>query len=338
MNKFWALGALLALVLYEARGVLPPFVIAAVLAYIVSPLVDETASRTNSPRRLVVVVFFAVILGLSGLGVWLIETRLVKQMQASAVGWPTLVDQAFVLFLGSDNLQFLGRTLDPHLLAEQTVNSLNDALGNPSDALHLAERALDVVLKSFLTLVASFYLLLDGRRFFPFLLEFVPPQQHPRLRHIVGRIHLVLGRYLRGQFLLVLLMSGVTYLVLTLIFRLPYALPLSIMTGVLEVVPFVGPVAAGVVASLVAVVHGGPTAMLGVAVAYLVLRQLEDQLVMPIVVGRAGDLHPLATIFAVVVGGTIAGILGAVLAVPVAAAVKVTLDSVFEAQTAYGDG
>ena len=338
MNKFWVLGALLALVLYEARGVLPPFIIAAVLAYIVSPVIDETAARTGRPRRLVVVIFFAAILGLFGLLVWLIETRLVRQIQELAVGWPALVDQAFVLFLGGENIQFLGRTLDPHLMAEQTVTTLNDALGNPTDALHFAERALDVVLKSFLTLVAFFYLLLDGRRLFPFILEFVPEDQHPRLRRIADRIHLVLGRYLRGQFLLVMLMSGVTYLVLTLIFRLPYALPLSIMTGVLEVLPFVGPVAAGAIASLVAVVHGGPAAMLGVAVAYLILRQLEDQLVMPIVVGRAVDLHPLATIFSVLVGGSIAGILGAVLAVPVAAAVKVTLDSVFEAQAAYGDG
>ena len=84
-------------------------------------------------------------------------------------------------------------------------------------------------------------------------------------------------------------------------------------------------------ASAVALVYGGPGMMLGVIVAYIVLRQIEDQFVMPIVVGRAVHLHPLVPIFAVLTGGAIAGVLGAVLAVPVAAAVRVTLDFLFPA-------
>jgi predicted PurR-regulated permease PerM len=102
------------------------------------------------------------------------------------------------------------------------------------------------------------------------------------------------------------------------------------------VIPLIGPVLAGTIAAIVGLVHGGTGEMFGIIVAYIVLRQIEDQFVMPIVVGRAVHLHPLVPIFAVLTGGAIAGILGAILAVPTAAAVRVTLDYLFPAEPRAG--
>ena len=151
------------------------------------------------------------------------------------------------------------------------------------------------------------------------------------MHNIASHVHVVLEQYLRGQLFLILLMSVVTYIVLSLGFHLPYALPIAIATGVLEIIPLFGPLVAGAIASVVAVVSGGLPVMIGVIVAYFVLRQVEDQLVMPFVVGRAVHLHPLVTIFAVLTGSAAAGVLGAVMAVPVTAGLRVVLDYVFAA-------
>jgi predicted PurR-regulated permease PerM len=228
----------------------------------------------------------------------------------------------------------MGQPVDPHALAGWIDRELSGVLGNPADAFHVAERAIDSLAKVVLTLLALFYLLLDGRRVGSYLMRFVPPDRREPVGEVAERIHQVLGRYLRGQLYLIGLMSLVTYLVLTFAFRLPYALPISLATGVLEVIPVLGPILAGAIAAIVALVHGGPGLMLGVIVAYFVLRMAEDQLVMPQVVGRAVHLHPLVTIFAVLLGGSIAGVLGAVMAVPVAAAFRVTLDYAFPVSAA----
>jgi predicted PurR-regulated permease PerM len=101
------------------------------------------------------------------------------------------------------------------------------------------------------------------------------------------------------------------------------------MTGFLEILPLIGPAIATVLAAGVALAAHGPGVAIAVIIVYFVLRELEDNLVMPFVVGRAVELHPLVTIFAVLAGGQIAGIIGMLLAVPVTAAIKVILDFLY---------
>jgi predicted PurR-regulated permease PerM len=327
----WALPALLfVLILFLARPVLTPFIIAAVLAYVFSPLIDELQERTRLPRPAVVVAIYVLLVAALALTIWFVETRLVREVRTlSAVG-PNLVDIAVTRLLGTESFQFLGQHVDTHLLAEWVNDRLIDMVGNPTDALHVAERALDTVVKTFLALLVLFYMLLDGRLFGAYALRFVPPEHRDQVGRIGNHVHLVLSRYIRGQLFLVALMSVVTFVVLEFVFRLPFALPIALLTGLLEVIPIVGPIVAGSVAAIVGLVHGGTGMMLWIIAAYFVLRQAEDQLVMPIVVGRAVELHPLVTIFAVLVGGTAAGVLGALLAVPTAAALRVLLDYVID--------
>jgi predicted PurR-regulated permease PerM len=97
----------------------------------------------------------------------------------------------------------------------------------------------------------------------------------------------------------------------------------------LEVIPLVGPVVAATMAASVALTQGGPQFALGVVIFYTIARQAEDQIVMPLVVGRAVHLHPVATVLAVLCGGALAGILGMVLAVPAAATIAVLVDEVW---------
>lgn len=337
ISRWLALLVVVGLVAYVARSVMAPFVVAAGLAYILSPLVDAVQARTRLRRATVVALLYVVLLSAIGALIWLIEVRLAIETRALREAGPDLVEAAFVRLLGAQRLDLLGQTLDARILTQITREQLNALLGKPADALQLVELVIEWIARLFLTLIALFYFLLDGYKVGGYVQRFIPPERREHVRAVAAAIHQVLGRFLRGQLFLIGLMAAVNFLVLEFVFGLPYALPIAIVSGVLEVIPILGPVLAGAIAATVALVHGGTGVMLGVIAAYVVLRQVEDQFVMPIVVGRAVHLHPLVPIFSVLTGGAIAGILGAILAVPAAAAVRVTLDYAFPDEPAAAE-
>ena len=236
---------------------------------------------------------------------------------------PTIFANLLVQLFGSEQVEIFGQTVDARTIDLYVQRGITDTVGQPRGAILAASIAVETILKTFLGLVLLVYFLLDSRPFGAMALRLAPAYRRDDLLQVAAEIHQVLGRYVRGLAFLVALMTTVTWLGLTLIFHLPYSLPIAIATGFLEIIPFLGPVAAGGVASAVALASGGPQVALWVAVFYLVLRQMEDQLVMPIVIGHAVELHPAVNIFAVLAGTAIWGILGALLAIPVAAAIKV---------------
>jgi len=184
-----------------------------------------------------------------------------------------------------------------------------------------------------LSLIITFYLILDGQRFGRFALQFLDREQRADALRLGHRIHVVLGRWLRGQLLLIGLVAAVIYVILGPILHVPYALALALLTGILEIIPLVGPVIAAALAATVAYSAHGTDTTIVVLVVYFVVRQVEDQVVMPLVIGRAVHLHPVITIFAVLVGLGTWGILGGLLGVPVAAALNVTLHELYPEET-----
>jgi predicted PurR-regulated permease PerM len=149
---------------------------------------------------------------------------------------------------------------------------------------------------------------------------------------LLDKVNLSLGGYLRGQILLVIIMSTATSIVLTIL-GVRFALVLGIITGFLELIPLIGPWIAGGLAALTAFLTGGnhfgldPTSLaLLIGLIYLSLRMLEDYLVIPQLLGRLTRLHPVIVLFAVLAGGSLAGALGFILAVPVAASLRVLLE------------
>ena len=206
------------------------------------------------------------------------------------------------------------------------ANSIQVALSTASVWPESISVAFELTLGLILVFLSLAYMLIDGPNFFRYVLRFVPSEHRAHLEYLSNEIHRVLGRYLRGQLVLIGLMSAVTFVALEWLFRLPYALWVAILTGILEIIPLIGPITAGAIACTVGFAQGGPSEAAELAITYFVLRQVEDQLVMPIIVGRAVHVHPLVTIFAVLTGEKIAGVLGMILAVPIAAAVKVVLD------------
>ena len=202
-------------------------------------------------------------------------------------------------------------------------------LQTPEGAIRAAESLLHGTLDVVLILIVTFYLLLDGGRFSETALRFLHPADRAELTRVAGRIHVVVGRWLRGQLLLVALVGTVVTVVFGFVLHLPYPLALGALVALLGVITFIGPIVAGTIVAIVALASGGLPLAVASVLFLTVLRQLENVLIMPAVLGRAVDLHPLVALFAVVVASTAFGVAGTFLAIPVAAGINVALREFF---------
>jgi predicted PurR-regulated permease PerM len=330
--RLLVLALAVLVVLWLARGIIGPFVVAGMLAYAFSPVVSGVQSRTGLPRAAVVGLGYALLLVGLGLLAFVAAERAGKELTELSAGGRDVISAGLHKMLG-DTIVVAGNTINVDDLAGQMRQSLLGWIGSPSSAVQMAERAVDVGLQVVLCLIVTFYLLLDGSRFGQFALRFLDPAQRVDALRITHRIHVVLGRWLRGQLLLIALVAAVIYVILGPILHVPYALALGILSGVLEIIPLVGPIVAAALAGTVTYATHGTDTTVVVLVVYLVVRQVEDQVVMPLVIGRAVHLHPVITIFAVLVGLSTWGVLGGLLGVPVAAALNVTLHELYPEET-----
>ncbi len=327
--RFWIAVASGVLVLYLARSAISPFVVAAILAYIFTPPVDALARRSRLPRALVVSLLYSLGLAILAALALVLERPLARETHALVRDGPVILDRLLADVLGGYYVRVFGQVVTVADLTGGIQAAIEGSVGQPDRALRLAEGLVGFVVNGLLCLIATFYLLLDGRRVGSYLVRFVPADRREETEAVARRIHAVLGQYLRGQLLLIALVATVTYVCLAAGFGLRYSLPIAVASGLLEVIPIVGPAIAATLAATVGFAQGGLGMALGILALYFVLRQIEDQAVMPLVVGRAVHLHPLVTIFAVVVGEATAGVLGMLVAVPITAAVKVVLDHAY---------
>lgn len=324
------LGAMIAIVLWKAGGVVIPFVWALVTAYLFNPLITFASERTRT-TRLVWVFFLYIVLGLIGAWALLELVPIVTfQVRQLARELPQIMSSAEQYFGAQNTIDILGFRIETQALNFQITSWTSDFLnafgrGAFGFVVGLAETLLSVIVYLFVT----FYLLLDGPRFVRFLKEQAPAKYHAEIDSLLIRINRVLSAFIRGQLILVIIMTTATYIVLSIL-HVRYALVLAIATGILELIPFVGPYIAGALS--VSMAFFQPFAPFGwshlllagmVALAYFILRELEDNLVIPNVIGSLVDLHPIVVIFVVLAGAALAGVTGLFLAVPATAVVRV---------------
>lgn len=311
--------------LYLVREAIMPFVLAAGFAYLLNPFVSFLTHRVKLPRNFSIIAIYLVLIGLLTVTVVNISRNLrVESEQFSRETRVFLRD-------AEASITSLPDWLQP--VASDSLESARASLLYPQRRIMAflpgaANRTISVLV----FLVASFYFLRDGHKFIKGFFGLLPAKIAREVETVLIKINRVLGNYLRGQLLLVGIMSTLTYISLTVI-GVRYALILSIFTGFAEVIPYVGPIVAAVVAMGVAfadqVSRFNLIPVLDVAlvgVVYFILRQLEDLFIIPQVMGRLTKLHPLVIMFAVLTGGRFFGLIGYLVAVPVVASLKVVLD------------
>ncbi len=337
------IAALTAVVLWLLAPVLTPFVVAAVLAYALTPLVDwlDDLGRGRLPRLLAVVVvellFILVVLGV----VLLIVPILAKELPLMRDQVPVLLDamnSSLKPFLAQFGIKF---SLDVGSIKAFVLKYLSanveDAFGSLLTSLKLGGSVAFAIFGNAVMIpVVLFYLLMDWRRFVAQVLEFVPPRGRAAYDRFTNEADAVLGQYLRGQ-LLVMGVLAIFYSVGLALFGLDLALPIGIFTGLAVFVPYVG-FGLGMILALLAgllefaATVGPAKALIMVAVVYGLGQFIESLFLTPRLVGERIGLHPLAVIFALLAFGQLFGFVGVLIALPASAVLLVAMR---RARTSY---
>ena len=319
----------MAFVLYRAGDIVRPFIWGAILGYILLPVVRAFENRLTNRRSLAAaIVFVAVVLVLAG-GIRFLAPLAVEQGQTFQRSLPTLIANAQNTL--AETLDQMGaEDLVPIVFGPISTAPLEVSRNVATLALPFIVGFSHFLLEFLVFLIATFFFLRDWPRLINWSKRLVPATSRHELLPLGEQVSILLSRYVRGQLLLVAIMSTATTIGLTL-FGVPFSLLLGLLTGVLEVIPIIGPITAGAIACLVALGNPNPfgwsqLAYVGaIAVMYTVLRHAEDYFVIPLVIGRIVRLHPAVVIFALLAGGAVFGLIGVVLAVPVAATARLVL-------------
>ena len=329
----WCLiAALIVLALYLLGPVLTPFVVAAVLAYALTPLVNklDDMGKGRLPRVVAVIVvellFILVVLSL----VLLIVPIVAKEIPLMREQIPLLADRistGLTPWLAQFGIKV---SLDMGSLKTLALKYLNanyeDMFGSVLSSLKLGGSvALAIIGNAVLIPVALFYLLIDWERFVARLLELVPPPMRSAVDSFTDEADSVLGQYLRGQLLVMLIMAAF-YAIGLALFGLDLALPIGIFTGLAMFIPYLGFGIGLILAVLAGLLQfASIKAIVMVAVVYGIGQVVESLYLTPRLVGERIGLHPLAVIFALLAFGQVFGFVGVLIALPASAVLLVAI-------------
>jgi len=330
--QFWAwlaIAVVVTLLLWLLAPILAPFLFAAILAYILDPLVEKL-TRRRVPRTLAVVLvmlFVLVLLAAFMLVVFPLlykETRLLIDKLPGFVDWlngravPWLREHAGIdLQLDPDSLRQMAK--DAFAQNEDLAKTLLRSVG-------LGGLAVVAFFANLLLLpVVLFYLLRDWNSVLYSLDSLIPRRAHAKAVTMAREIDTVLAEWLRGQLLVVLIMS-VYYVSALWIARLDFALPVGLITGFAVIVPYVGIALGFVLATIAALLQfDSLTGVLWVWLAIGIGQVLEGTVITPLIVGERIGLHPVAVILALLAFGQLFGFFGVLLALPASAMLLVAL-------------
>lgn len=296
--------------LYQIIDVIVLLFIAIILMAGLSPLV-KYLSTWKLPKTLSIgIAYIFIIAVIAGL-VSLMITPLIDQT--------TRLIQTLPKTAGS----ILPPFIDPSIIQNELGRVASNAL---SFSLIIFNNLLSIIS----VLVITFYLLLERDKFDARIAQFFVGRED-QVKKTVRRIEEKLGSWVRGQVALSLIIGTLVYVVL-LALQIPYALPLAILAGLFEIVPVIGPIISAIPAILIAFTVA-PISAAFVAIAFFIIQQLENSLIVPQVMKKAVGLNPLIVILTVSIGGKLLGISGALLAVPITVVIQVLIEDLTNAKT-----
>jgi predicted PurR-regulated permease PerM len=321
--------AVIVLALWLARGALPVFAIAIALAFLLDPPVTALQRRGVPRLAGILVVYVVVVVVVVGLG-FLLFPPLIEQLKRFLEELPSLASQIIaweeqvVAWLESLPLPPpIREALDTIIQSgQEAVIGLLEAIVGP--LLSLIARTAGFIVGLVVIPVWLLYVLKDRERLPEAFLRLLPTGWRPDVANGLDLTVSVIGRWIRGQLLLGAVIFAATLLgllVLSVIgFRefADFAILLALVAGILELVPIIGPIIAAIPAILIGA-SISPAAALAAIALYTVIQQLENHLIVPKVMGDAVDLHPAVVIISLIIGGSLFGLWGAILAAPVVA-------------------
>jgi predicted PurR-regulated permease PerM len=315
--------AAVLVVVWISRQVLTWILVAIFLALALNPAVEFFQRHGIARRGLATGTTFLLTIGaVVALGSLFIPT-LVNEVRGFAEALPGYVNDV------SAGRGPLGRLADRYEL-EQRVRDAIDRSGGASQLLGLSGTAIAVT-KGVLTFIVAivtiafmtFFMLLEGPAWMNRFYALLPDRSRDRWRAIGHDIYRTVGGYVTGN-LLISLIAGISSTLVLLVMGVPYAVALGVLVAILDLIPLAGATLAAIIVGTVAFIHSIPAGIV-VIVFFIVYQQIENHLLQPLVYSRTVQLSPLAILIAVLLGAKLAGILGALAAIPIAGAIQVLL-------------
>jgi predicted PurR-regulated permease PerM len=305
--------------LWISRHVLTWVFIALFLTLALNPAVDWLERRLGRRGAATGIVFVIVLIGVALIG-WLFVPILVDQVDSFAQKVPDYLDD---LTKGRGRLGFLQ---EKYHLVDRARDALDEGgasklFGLSGTALAIAKGVVNAVLATVTIIFLTIFMLLEGRNWVERFFSLLKPESRPRWQRVGHDIYRTVGGYVTGNLAISLIAGTLTAIVLA-IMGVPFAIALGLVVGILDLIPLAGATIAAIIVGAVAFLHSIPAGIV-VIVFFIVYQQIENHILQPVVYGRTVQLSPLVVLISVLIGAELAGVLGALAAIPVAGAIQV---------------
>src|SRR4051794_31412432 len=314
----WALLRVISI----AREIVIWFFVALFLALAINPLVELLSRRLVRRRGLAVTLaVLLVLVAIAGIGALFIPT-LVDQVNKFVDAVPGYVDD---LTKGRGRLGFLETK---YHIVEKTKDYIKKGgtgkvFGLTGTALAVTKSVLNIVVATLTITVMTIFMLLEGPALMERIYGLLRPESQPRWRAVGHDVYRTVGGYVNGN-LLISLIAGVTAGIVLFILGVPYSVALALLVGILDLIPLAGATLAAVIVCTVGFLDR-PLAGIVLVVWFVVYQQIENHFLQPVIYGRTVKLSPLVVLVAVLVGAKLAGVIGALGAIPIAGAIQILI-------------
>ena len=327
--------AVLLEVIWISRHVITWILIAIFLALALDPLVSAIEQRMRLRRTFAIGLSYLVIaLAIVGIGATFIP-HLVDEVNGFVDATPGYVKD---LTEGRGRLGFLERKYQIVEKVQEQVNKGDTAkrlLGLSGTAVAVTKGILTLVAAAVTIFFLTFFLLLEGGSWVERFYSLLPERSQPRWRRIGSDIHKTIAGYITGN-LLISLVAGVSSTIVLLSLGVPFAVALGLLVAILDLIPLAGATLAGIIVVSIAFLHSVTAGI--VMLAFVILyQQAENHILQPLIYGRTVQLSPLVVLISILIGAELAGILGALAAIPVAGSLQVVIRDILAVRRAKAE-
>ena len=303
--------------LYQLRTVITLLLVAAFFALAIAPAVNWL-DRHRVPRWLaILLVYLSIAAAIFGIGLLVVPPVVdgVKDLSNDLPGYVEDLRENETFREYDDKYDITQKLTEQ---AEELPTKLGDAAGTLRD---VTVGVFSRFVQLFSILVISFFLLMEGNRILEFGYRQLSSQREARARTVAHDVSQAISGYVFGAFVISTLNGFVSYITLTIL-DIPFAVPLAILMAFFGLVPLVGATIGGILVGIVVAFVSFPSGLIVWVIVLIVYQQVENNLIQPVVYGRAVQVHPLLILIGVLVGASLLGILGALVAIPGTAAIQ----------------
>jgi predicted PurR-regulated permease PerM len=306
--------------LYMIQDVLAIMFVALILSAAVDPWVDKW-EKYRIPRGISILLIYLILFSILFFTVYLLIPPISNEFQQLQVNFPDYYNKATELFTSVQAFS------SSHGLSQNSDSLMNSIRNNVpaaiSSVLDTVYNIFGSIISFFIILVIGFYFTVEENALKRAVTFFLPRKYNEQTLSLINKVQEKIGSWLVGQLVLCLIIGSLTYIGLTIL-GVKYALVIALFAAVGEFVPYIGPIISAFPAVFLAFTQSPIKGVL-VLILFIVIQQLENNLLVPKVMQKAVGLNPIASMVAMLIGAQLAGVIGIILAIPVATAISVVI-------------